>query len=101
MPKCQKTDETDDTDTDDTDTDDSGTDDTDNQTVEDIFIETESGDLTDTDWKIKTDIEGFSGDGYIIWEGADQFWKDASKIGQIGRLEYKIKIETPGKYLFV
>lgn len=52
------------------------------------------------DWKKRTDIPGYSGGGYIVWEGAPQFWKGDANIGNAGRLTYKINIVKTGVYLF-
>lgn len=52
------------------------------------------------DWKIKTTIADYTGNGYIVWEGPAQFWKDASKIGTLGKLTYKVNIPRAGTYLF-
>ncbi|WP_298537492.1 hypothetical protein [uncultured Algibacter sp.] len=52
------------------------------------------------DWKKKTDIEGYTGEGYIVWEGPAQFWKGPDKIGTVGRLTYSIDIPRAGTYLF-
>lgn len=52
------------------------------------------------DWKKKTTISDYSGEGYIVWEGANQFWKDQENIGNVGRLTYTISVTKPGTYLF-
>lgn len=47
------------------------------------------------DWELKTDIAGYTGAGYIRWNGNDQF----NNPGQ-GLMEYTIQIQTPGTYRF-
>jgi hypothetical protein len=64
-----------------------------------ITVETESATLTDS-WKLRTDIAGYSGTGYIVWEGPAQFWKNAATIGILGKLTYKVNITKPGVYQF-
>ncbi|WP_299552388.1 hypothetical protein [Seonamhaeicola sp.] len=64
-----------------------------------IEVETESITVID-DWKERTTIADFSGDGYIIWEGPNQFWRGEANIGAAGRLTYKINIPRAGTYQF-
>ncbi|WP_282134245.1 hypothetical protein [Seonamhaeicola maritimus] len=64
-----------------------------------IEIEAESVAVVE-DWKERTTISEFSGDGYIIWEGPNQFWKGEANIGAAGRLTYKINIPRAGTYQF-
>ncbi|MFY0599887.1 MAG: hypothetical protein JXR03_09470 [Cyclobacteriaceae bacterium] len=64
-------------------------------TVDATSLETLSG-----DWEKRTTIEGYTGDGYIVWEGPNQFWKGEANIGAAGRLTYKIDIPKAGTYLF-
>ncbi|APZ45481.1 hypothetical protein BW723_03840 [Polaribacter reichenbachii] len=62
-------------------------------------IEVDATDVSLTeDWKMKTAITGFTGDGYIVWEGASQTWKGT--IGEVGKLTYKVDIPKAGTYLF-
>ncbi len=49
-------------------------------------------------WKKSNSLAGFTGDGYIVWEGTPQFWKGAEQIGKTGLLTFPIKIQTPGTY---
>jgi hypothetical protein len=64
-------------------------------------VNVDASDITLTDsWKKKTDIADYTGNGYIVWEGAAQFWKDAAAIGQLGKLTYKVNIPRAGTYLF-
>ena len=60
---------------------------------QDVSVATLTG-----DWKKKTDIAGFTGDGYIVWEGEALFWKGEENIGKTGLLSFKINIEKPGTY---
>lgn len=46
-------------------------------------------------WKVESNTTGYTGNGYIIWTGAENF--NAANAGQ---LTYKIKITSPGKYAF-
>lgn len=64
-----------------------------------IAVEAETATLV-ADWKEKTDNDGYTGNGYIVWEGAAQFWKGAEDIGKAGLLTYKINVTVPGTYLF-
>ncbi|TXE07230.1 hypothetical protein FUA26_13495 [Seonamhaeicola algicola] len=64
-----------------------------------IEVETETATLSG-DWKLKTTIEGFTGEGYIVWEGPNQFWKGDANIGNAGRLTYKINVPRAGTYQF-
>lgn len=52
------------------------------------------------EWKKRTDIDGYTGEGYIVWEGPAQFWKGAANIGNAGRLTYNISVPRAGTYLF-
>ncbi|WP_075603559.1 carbohydrate-binding protein [Saccharicrinis aurantiacus] len=62
-----------------------------------ITVEAETVDLVE-DWKLRTDIEGFTGDGYIIWEGPDLFWK--GNPGGVAQLSYEIDVPKAGTYQF-
>lgn len=59
-----------------------------------LVFEAEDLDLKDG-WKKQTRVSGFKGSGYINWTGEDQF-----RTPDKGILSAKIKINTPGKYLF-
>jgi len=50
-----------------------------------------------SDWKLKTDVAGYNGTGYIVWEGPQFFWKG---IKDISILTHKIQIDEPGIYEF-
>ena len=62
-----------------------------------VVVETETATLSGS-WKKKTTIADHTGDGYIVWEGPDQFWKGLENIGNTGRLTYKINIPRAGTY---
>ncbi len=64
-----------------------------------IEVETETATLVG-DWKLKTDITGYSSDGYIVWEGADQYWKGDANIGKVGKITFDVEIPRAGVYLF-
>lgn len=59
-----------------------------------VVIEAESLN-TVSGWVNKTSESGFTGSGYIDWQGADSFNTPGN-----GMITAKIKINTPGKYLF-
>jgi hypothetical protein len=58
-----------------------------------LMIEMESI-LMVENWQVKTEIDGYSGDGYITWIG-DEYFNDSSH----GRMEYPIRITNPGTYM--
>lgn len=47
-------------------------------------------------WTKSTTLEGFSGDGYIVWTGNDYFGSPGTGI-----IKYNIRITTPGTYRFI
>lgn len=49
--------------------------------------------LTKESWKLETSHIGFSGSGYFVWTGNEYFNSVNSGI-----LEYRLKINNPGKY---
>lgn len=59
-----------------------------------VIIEAEKDSLP-TGWSVETDIEGFTGDGYMVWRGQDSFGTPGN-----GLISYKVNIETPGTYRF-
>ncbi|AUP80521.1 hypothetical protein [Flavivirga eckloniae] len=62
-------------------------------------VEVDASDVTLVgDWKKRTTIDGYTGEGYIVWEGPGQTWKGT--VGEVGKLTYKINIEKTGTYLF-
>ncbi|RNC79992.1 MAG: hypothetical protein ED557_12740 [Balneola sp.] len=46
-------------------------------------------------WLLNTEIDGYSGSGYIQWNGSDNFGNPG-----IGTITYTIHIENPGTYRF-
>lgn len=60
-----------------------------------VHVEFEKAEFSG-DWKLKNDEAGFSGEGYMVWEGA-QF------LGNPGNntATFKIKIENAGTYQFL
>ena len=48
------------------------------------------------DWKQKSDGSGFSGEGYMVWEGPQHLGNPGN-----GTASFKIKIETAGTYQFL
>lgn len=59
-----------------------------------VVIEAEKDSLP-TGWSPETEIDGFTGDSYIVWRGEDSFGNPGN-----GLLTYKVHIETPGTYRF-
>jgi len=45
-------------------------------------------------WRVKNEVSGYSGEGYITWIG-DEYFNDSSH----GRMEYQIRITNPGTYM--
>lgn len=59
-----------------------------------VVLEAESLNIA-SGWVSKSSINGFSGRGYIDWQGDDSF-----NVPGKGTITAKIKINTPGTYLF-
>lgn len=57
-----------------------------------LIIEAENTEIKG-EWSLQNSIEGYAGQGYIVWTGEDLF----GKPGQ-GLHNYKIRISTPGTY---
>lgn len=64
-----------------------------------ITVDMSSAELKGS-WKKKTEISNYTGDGYIVWEGANQYWKGADNIGKEGLLTFNIDVPRAGTYLF-
>ncbi|MFY0606465.1 MAG: fibronectin type III domain-containing protein [Cyclobacteriaceae bacterium] len=47
-------------------------------------------------WELKTDIDGATGDGYMVWTGSDFFSKPSNDL-----TTFNIRISTPGTYRFL
>ena len=63
-----------------------------------VLAEFEDAEFTN-DWKLKTDGDTYSGDGYMVWEG-NQGNQSLGNPGN-GTASFKIKIETSGTYQFI
>ncbi len=68
--------------------------------IDDITIDAESVAVIE-DWELKTELEGFTGTGYLVWEGPAQFWKGQENIGKKGKLSYSVEVPEAGTYKFV
>lgn len=66
-----------------------------NEAIGRIVIEAESA-TNLNGWTLASTQEGFSGDGYLIWEGANNFTTPNDGI-----IEYKLRIKTTGTYKFL
>lgn len=60
-----------------------------------LSLETESADFAGTSWKLDSLLSGYSGKGYLVWNGDDNFNKPG-----IGLLNFRIRITNPGTYRF-
>lgn len=60
-----------------------------------VLAEFEDAKFTN-DWKLKTDGDTYSGDGYMVWEGNQSLGNPGN-----GTASFKIKIETSGTYQFI
>ncbi len=58
-----------------------------------VVIETESLDISGTDWILETTVPGYTGTGYIEWRGQNYFNTPGN-----GVVETSITINTPGTY---
>ncbi len=61
-----------------------------------LNIEVESSSYKTTFWRVRDEIPGFSGEGYLKWEGADYFNEPGN-----GLLSFKIRVTKAGTYRFV
>ena len=59
-----------------------------------VIIEAESLSLPGS-WRKRSAVSGFTGSGYIVWTGEDQF-----KTPGVGTITVDIQINSPGTYLF-
>ncbi|WP_029489232.1 hypothetical protein [Ochrovirga pacifica] len=66
--------------------------------VDPIIIEAETVTPSDDRWKLKTELLGFSGSGYLVWEGPELFWKGTDNIGKIGAVTYDVAVKKEGTY---
>ena len=60
-----------------------------------VIIEAENLNYTGTDWSLKTDFPGYTGVGYLSWDGPTYY----NTPGE-GLLTTTIQINTPGTYRF-
>lgn len=60
-----------------------------------VTVEFEDAELSE-DWKQKSDGNGFSGKGYMVWEGSQHLGTPGNGVAI-----YKIKIDNPGTYQFL
>ncbi len=60
-----------------------------------VAIEFEKGNFTE-EWFLRTQEPGFTGQGYMVWEGTQRFSNPA-----FGRSTFKIRITNPGTYQFI
>lgn len=62
-----------------------------------VVIEMESL-AAEGDWAYEANIENYSGDGYFVWRGSDNFKASSAENGD--PIEFNIRIATPGNYQF-
>ncbi|TPN87772.1 CBM96 family carbohydrate-binding protein [Aquimarina algicola] len=60
-----------------------------------VVMESENLNVSGTQWNIKTAKSGFTGNGYLSWDGNDAFGTPGN-----GTITVKVKINSPGKYRF-
>lgn len=60
-----------------------------------VLVEFENADFTE-DWALKSDGDGHTGGGYMVWEGAQYLGNPGN-----GMATFKIKIESTGTYQFI
>lgn len=60
-----------------------------------LTIEMESGIINHPNWKIDNSVSGYTGSGYIYWDGPQSFNNLSN-----APIVYNIKINTPGTYRF-
>jgi len=60
-----------------------------------VSVEFEEANFSE-DWKLKTDGDTFTGNGYLLWEGAQHLGNPGN-----GLITFKIKISNPGVYQFL
>ncbi len=61
-----------------------------------VNIEMESSNYIATFWRLNTDLDGFTGKGFLVWKGSDSF----NEPGK-GLLSYKVNVQKTGTYRFV
>ena len=60
-----------------------------------LVIQAEDTSIEGTDWELDTIKTGFTGDGYLVWNGANSFGQPGKGI-----LTYKVRITNVGTYRF-
>ena len=60
-----------------------------------VLFEVEDAEVVE-DWELKTEIEGFRGDGYFEWVGPQSF--SLNTAGTRGAIKYYFRIHTAGNY---
>jgi hypothetical protein len=61
-----------------------------------VKVDMAVADFDESGWTLRTDIEGYSGSGLLVWDG------DASMSNPgNGKLTFKVNISTPGTYRFL
>lgn len=60
-----------------------------------VLVEFEKAEFSE-DWKVKSDGESHSGDGYMVWQGSQSLGNPGN-----GAATYKLKIENAGTYQFM
>jgi len=60
-----------------------------------VFVEFENTVITE-DWELATNEPNFTGDGYLVWNGAQSLGRPGNGI-----MTFRINIETTGTYQFI
>ncbi|MEK6152726.1 hypothetical protein WIW50_05680 [Flavobacteriaceae bacterium 3-367] len=60
-----------------------------------VSVEFENADFPG-DWELKTEEDGFSGEGYMVWSGTQYLGQPGNGLAQ-----FRIQIENPGTYQFL
>ncbi len=60
-----------------------------------LIVETETGNAGGA-WSFENSIEGHTGDGYLVWEGSNNFGK--SEVLRGNPIQYHVRIENAGNY---
>ncbi|HKL02673.1 MAG TPA: hypothetical protein VJ911_03320, partial [Cryomorphaceae bacterium] len=61
-----------------------------------VKVDVASIDASETDWSLRTDIDDYSGGGFLVWEGENAMGAPGN-----GRLTFNVHISTPGTYRFL
>ena len=60
-----------------------------------LIVETETGDF-DGNWQLRNEVYGYTGAGYLLWTGSNNFGPDRAPFGN--PISYHFRINTPGNY---